>query len=161
MEKNNVFTFKNYKSHRRLLADANYNLVAKNLFVRNGYSIFKRNEQKIVSQDLDLPIHFFTIVLNGQPFIRYHIDIFKQLPFKWHWHIIEGVADLKHDTGWSLQLGGKITDEIHKQGRSKDGTSEYLDELAAKYPENITLYRKPEGEFWDGKREMVWDIVTT
>ena len=23
-----------------------------------------------------LPIHFFTIVLNGQPFIRYHIDIF-------------------------------------------------------------------------------------
>ena len=102
-----------------------------------------------------LPIHFFTIVLNGQPFIRYHIDIFKQLPFKWHWHIIEGVADLKHDTGWSLQLGGKITDEIHKQGRSKDGTSEYLDELAAKYPENITLYRKPEGEFWDGKREMV------
>ena len=54
-----------------------------------------------------------------------------------------------------MQLGGKITDEIHKQGRSKDGTSEYLDELAAKYPENITLYRKPEGEFWDGKREMV------
>jgi len=103
----------------------------------------------------ELPIHFFTIVLNGEPFIRYHIDIFKQIPFKWHWHIIEGVADLKHDTGWSLQLGGKITDEIHKKGRSKDGTSEYLDELAVKYPENVTLYRKPEGEFWDGKREMV------
>lgn len=103
----------------------------------------------------ELPIHFFTIVLNGQPFIRYHIEIFKQLPFKWHWHIIEGVADLKHDTSWSVQLGGKITDEIHKKGRSKDGTSEYLDELAAKYPENVTIYRKPEGEFWDGKRDMV------
>ncbi|HBE16397.1 MAG TPA: hypothetical protein DDW51_01970, partial [Cyanobacteria bacterium UBA11367] len=26
-----------------------------------------------------LPVHFFTIVLNGEPFIRYHIEIFKQL----------------------------------------------------------------------------------
>ncbi|WP_287524163.1 FkbM family methyltransferase, partial [Okeania sp. SIO2C2] len=151
-----IDTFKNYKNHRRLLADPNYDLVSKNLFLRHGYSIFKRNEQKIASQDLDLPIHFFTIVLNGQPFIRYHIDIlFKGLPFKWHWHIIEGVAELNHDTSWCLRRGGKITDEIHKNGRSKDGTSEYLDELAAKYPENVTIYRKPEGEFWDGKREMV------
>ncbi len=102
-----------------------------------------------------LPIHFFTIVLNGEPFIRYHIDVFKQLSCKWHWHIIEGVADLKHDTAWSVQNGGLVTDEIHKNGRSNDGTSEYLDELAQLYLENITLYRKPEGAFWDGKREMV------
>ncbi|QSJ20799.1 class I SAM-dependent methyltransferase [Nostoc sp. UHCC 0702] len=102
-----------------------------------------------------LPIHFFTIVLNGQPFIRYHIEVFKQLPFKWHWHIVEGVADLKHDTGWSLHSGGFISDQIHHNGRSKDGTTEYLDELAQQYPENITVYRKPEGMFWDGKREMV------
>ncbi len=102
-----------------------------------------------------VPIHFFTIVLNGQPFIRYHIEIFKQLPFKWHWHIIEGVADLKHDTGWSIQMGGSISDEIHKNGRSHDGTTEYIDELAQLYPDNITIYRKPEGVFWDGKREMV------
>ncbi|GCL36873.1 glycosyl transferase, group 1 [Sphaerospermopsis reniformis] len=102
-----------------------------------------------------LPIHFFTIVLNGQPFIRYHIEVFKKLPFKWHWHIIEGVADLKHDTSWSLKLGGHITDEIHKNGRSCDGTTEYIDELVQLYPENITVYRKPEGIFWDGKREMV------
>lgn len=102
-----------------------------------------------------LPIHFFTIVLNGEPFIRYHIDVFKQLPFRWHWHIVEGVADLKHDTGWSLGLGGHITDEIHRQGRSNDGTTEYLDELARLYPDNVKVYRKPEGVFWDGKREMV------
>jgi glycosyltransferase involved in cell wall biosynthesis/precorrin-6B methylase 2 len=102
-----------------------------------------------------LPIHFFTIVLNGEPFIRYHIESFKQLPFKWHWHIVEGVADLTHDTAWSVQLGGKVSEEIHRNGRSKDGTSEYLDKLAQEYPENVTLYRKPEGELWDGKREMV------
>jgi predicted O-linked N-acetylglucosamine transferase (SPINDLY family)/glycosyltransferase involved in cell wall biosynthesis/predicted O-methyltransferase YrrM len=103
----------------------------------------------------ELPIHFFTIVLNGEPFIEYHIEVFKQLPYKWHWHIVEGVADLKHDTAWSLLHGGRITDEIHSKGRSNDGTAEYLDELAQLYPENVTVYRKPEGIFWEGKREMV------
>ncbi|MGD1912676.1 MAG: FkbM family methyltransferase [Rivularia sp. (in: cyanobacteria)] len=101
-----------------------------------------------------LPVHFFTIVLNGQPFIKYHIDIFKQLPFKWHWHIVEGVADLKHDTAWSVGNGGRITSEIHNSGLSIDGTSEYINELKKQYPDNITVYRKPEGIFWEGKREM-------
>ncbi|MGA1824018.1 MAG: glycosyltransferase family 9 protein [bacterium] len=102
-----------------------------------------------------VPVHFFTIVLNGEPFIRHHIEVFNKLPFPWHWHIIEGVADLTHDTSWCLQNGGGITDRIHSEGRSNDGTSEYLDELAKQYSDTITLYRKPRGEFWDGKLEMV------
>jgi glycosyltransferase involved in cell wall biosynthesis/predicted O-methyltransferase YrrM len=113
----------------------------------------KLSSARMASQPL--PIHFFTIVLNGEPFIRYHIEVFKQLPFKWHWHIVEGVADLKHDTAWSLKTDGKITDAFHKNGRSIDGTTEYLDELAALYPDRITVYRQPEGTFWNGKREMV------
>lgn len=158
-----INTFNNCSTYQRLRADKNYLLVTENKQLRNGYAIFKirKNKSSIVSSDAtvgrtqDLPIHFFTIVLNGEPFIRYHIDIFKQLPFQWHWHIVEGVADLKHDTAWSLQLGGRIADEIHRNGRSTDGTTEYLDELAQLYPENVTIYRKPEGVFWDGKREMV------
>lgn len=102
-----------------------------------------------------LPINFFTIVLNGEPFIRYHIEVLRNLPFPWHWHIVEGVAELKHDTAWSLARGGRVTDDIHNQGRSIDGTSEYLDKLAEEYPENVTIYRKPPGEFWEGKLEMV------
>ncbi len=102
-----------------------------------------------------LPVNFFTIVLNGQPFIKYHIDIFKQLSFEWHWHIVEGVADLKYDTSWSLDRGGQISDLLHNHGLSNDGTTEYLDELAQLYPENVTIYRQPAGVFWDGKREMV------
>jgi glycosyltransferase involved in cell wall biosynthesis/predicted O-methyltransferase YrrM len=132
--------------------------IAKDYLVNHEYSSSLACGQKNSSLSiaaLQLPVHFFTIVLNGEPFIRYHIEVFKQLPFKWHWHIIEGVADLKHDTAWSLNLGGQITEESHHHGRSKDGTSEYLDELAQLYPDNITVYRKPEGLFWDGKQEMV------
>lgn len=102
-----------------------------------------------------LPIHFFTIVLNGEPFIRHHIDAFKQLPFEWHWHIVEGVAELVHDTAWSLPNGGRITDDLHTGGLSNDGTTSYLDELARQYPDRITIYRKADGQFWNGKLEMV------
>ena len=156
-----IRTFKNYQNHLKLLSDSNYELILQNSSVRNGFSIFKRlnNLDQITlnrkSDSSNLPIHFFTIVLNGEPFIRYHIDVFKRLPFNWHWHIVEGVADLKHDTSWSVPLGGKITDKIHSNGRSIDGTSEYVDKLKQLYPNNITIYRKPPSVFWEGKREMV------
>jgi hypothetical protein len=104
---------------------------------------------------MSLPVHFFTIVLNGEPFIEYHLDVFKALPFEWHWHVVEGVAALKHDTAWSVAAGGRIADEFHEQGRSNDGTSAYLDRIAAEHPANVTIYRKHPGEFWDGKKEMV------
>jgi len=102
-----------------------------------------------------LPIHFLTIVLNGQPFIRYHAKVFEQLPFKWHWHIVEGVATIKHCDKWSLKTGGHIIDEMHCNGRSNDGTTEYLDHLVKEYPNHISLYRKPLKEFWEGRIEMV------
>lgn len=100
-------------------------------------------------------IHFFTIVLNGKPFIEKHIETFKSLSIKWHWHLIEGVADLKHDTAWSIPTGGHIPESLHRNGLSNDGTSEYIDLLKSLYPANISIYRKPSGKFWDGKLEMV------
>src|SRR5206468_69064 len=90
-----------------------------------------------------LPIHFFTIVLNGQPFITYRLEAFRHLPFEWHWHVVEGVAQLAHDTAWSARLGGRIEEASHNRGRSVDGTSAYLDRIAAVEPERITLYRTP------------------
>ena len=90
-----------------------------------------------------LPLHFFTIVLNGEPFIRHHIEVFRRLTVPWHWHIIEGVAQLKHDTAWSVRAGGHIPDEFHREGRSVDGTSEYLDHVARDFPKQVTVYRKP------------------
>lgn len=101
------------------------------------------------------PIHFFTIVLNGEPFIRHHLEVFRQLPFPWHWHIIEVVAELAFDTAWSLANGGRIDAAFHSGGLSNDGTREYLDTLQREHPGQVTVYRKPGGAFWNGKLEMV------
>jgi hypothetical protein len=103
----------------------------------------------------ELPIHFFTVVLNGQPFIQYHLQVFRELPFRWHWHVVEGVAELVHDSAWSVPLGGRVEPEMHREGRSNDGTTEYLDAIEAESPSAVTVYRKPQGVFWEGKREMV------
>jgi GT2 family glycosyltransferase/ADP-heptose:LPS heptosyltransferase/lipoprotein NlpI len=116
---------------------------------------FEQYSTILTKHALDLPIHFFTIVLNGEPFIRRHIDAFRKLQFPWHWHVIEGVADHRHDTAWSIQNGGRITPELHRKGLSKDGTTEYIDLLKKEFPSNITIYRKGGGQFWDGKLEMV------
>jgi len=110
---------------------------------------------KNVKTEDQLPVHFFTIVLNGNPFIQYHIEVFSKLPFNWHWHIIEGVADLKNDTAWSVAGGGKISSGMHKKGLSNDGTTEYLNKVKEQFPENISIYRKESGQFWNGKLEMV------
>ena len=147
-------TFKCYNVRQALLKDPMYDLVADDQQLRNGYSVFRRRATARRVDDA-LPIHFFTIVLNGEPFIRYHETVFLGLTVPWHWHIVEGVASLKHDTAWSVAEGGHIADSVHDRGRSNDGTSAYLDELAKRFPENVTIYRKPLDEFWDGKREMV------
>lgn len=99
-------------------------------------------------------VHFFTIVLNGMPFIKYHIRTFEKLSIPWKWHIVEGVAELKHDSAWPLKFGGTISNALHDNGLSNDGTSQYIDELVRTYPENIFVYRKSNGQFWNGKVEM-------
>jgi glycosyltransferase involved in cell wall biosynthesis len=105
--------------------------------------------------DKKIPIHFFTIVLNGMPFIEYHLKEFLKLDIPWRWHIVEGVAALNHDTSWSVASGGQITEDIHDHGLSNDSTSSYLDSIQRAYPNQIFIYRKKRGFFWDGKKEMV------
>ena len=146
-------TFKCHGVRERLLNDPMYDLIAEDLGLRNGYAAFRRRPtpRRVGGA---LPIHFFTIVLNGEPFIRYHAEVFRKLTVPWHWHVIEGVASLKHDTAWSVAQGGHVAGTMHNRGRSNDGTSAYLDDVAAQFPDNVTIYRKPLDEFWDGKREM-------
>lgn len=114
-----------------------------------------RRRRGAPSPRVPLKIHFFTIVLNGIPFVEAHIGEMLKLPFDWHWHIVEGVASLSHDTAWSAAKGGRIDASLHRNGLSNDGTSEYLDELARTHPSRVTVYRKLDGQLWDGKIEMV------
>ncbi len=147
-------TFKCWRVRERLLADPMYDVIADDQTLRNGYAAFRKRPTPRLTGDV-LPIHFFTIVLNGEPFIRYHERVLCDLRIPWHWHVVEGVAALKHDTAWSVAAGGRVADSLHDRGRSNDGTSSYLDDLAARFPDNVSIYRKPPGTFWDGKLEMV------
>ena len=107
-------------------------------------------EESNLPLNLQLPVRFITTLINGEPFIRYHIEVFKQLPFNWHWHIVEGVPELQHDGESSSKF-----EQLHQNKLGNDGTSEYLDELALAYPENVTIYRKPKNSFWKSKFEMM------
>jgi glycosyltransferase involved in cell wall biosynthesis len=131
-----------------------HDLVADDSRSQEGVTLFQRDSEEGPASHV-LPIHFFTIVLNGEPFIRYHERVFRRLTVPWHWHVIEGVAALKHDTGWSVAGGGRVPVGCHDNGRSNDGTTAYLDDLGRRFPEKVTIYRKPPGQFWDGKKEMV------
>ncbi len=142
-----IFTFKNSQSLAEL-PRYGYRLI-RWVTARNGFAILKDIKST-------LPIHFFTIVLDGEPYIRHHYSVFCELDklgIPWRWVVVEGVAALKHCTGWSLANGGKIPEE-YAQGHSLDGTVEYLKDLTAKDP-RVQLLQKPEGQFWDGKIEMV------
>ena len=101
-----------------------------------------------------LKIVFVTLVYDGMPFLRHHPTVFSKLKIPWEWHVVEGVALLRHDTAWSLAQGGRIPPWAVKNSLSTDGTTEFLDGLKEKYPKKVFLYRKPQGKFWDGKIEM-------
>ncbi len=98
-----------------------------------------------------MKIEFFTIVLNGMPYIKHHIEEFKKLSFPWRWHVVEGMADLRGDTAWGVRNGARIPEGFCKDGISVDGTAEYLNSIVGE--DQIIIYRK--GGLWDGKLEMV------
>lgn len=144
-------TFGGAAAFARLYGHPHYLLAASNELESGGWALFVQREMS----KSNLPVHFFTIVLNGEPFIRYHEQMLLDLDCPWHWHVVEGVASLVKDTAWSVASGGHIPPEVHNRGKSNDGTTEYLDELQARFPNRVTIYRKPDDVFWDGKQEMV------
>ena len=145
---NDVLGLRNQANYEALKSDVHYQLWRENLSLRNGYAVFRR-AQEIA------PIHFFTIVLNGMPFLTHHIEEMRKLRVPWHWHIVEGLAELKHDTAWSVPSGGHIPAGFDKNGLSIDGTTEYLNALAKLHPDHVSVYRNPQGARWQGKIEMV------
>jgi len=89
-----------------------------------------------------MKIDFLTIVLDGSPWIQRHHAEFEKLNLDWNWRVVEGVAASANCTVWCSHQAPRL---------SNDGTTEYLDALAA-YDHRVVLYRK---EFWNGKVAMV------
>ena len=87
-----------------------------------------------------LPLHVFTLVRNGMPFLPYTFYMLNSLDLDWHWHVVEGQSDNVKCTRWCRKMA---------PGLSDDGTTEFLD-LIAKHP-RVTIQRKP---LWSGKLEM-------
>lgn len=88
-----------------------------------------------------MTVVFSTIVLDGLPWLASHWPIFRTLPFKWEYHVVEGVARNVHDTRWCKRIPARL---------SEDGTTAYLDSIS--FDKRVHLYRK---KMWQGKVEMV------
>lgn len=88
-----------------------------------------------------MKIVFFTLVLDGMPWIACHLPTFNRLSVDWEWRIAEGVAKPKACTAWCRDLEPRL---------SNDGTTEYLRSIAA-HP-RVKVQSRP---FWNGKIEMV------
>lgn len=82
----------------------------------------------------------FTLVLDGMPYIQYHLPVFKQLKHDWKWIIVHGAAMNEGSTAWCASQEPRL---------SMDGTSEYLREI----PDHRVVLL--EQQAWSSKDEMV------
>lgn len=89
-----------------------------------------------------MTLEIITIVLDGQPWITRHWAELEKLPFRWRWHVVQGVALNVNCTSWCNQLPPRL---------GLDGTPQYLESLAASDP-RVILYKK---EQWQGKVAMM------
>jgi hypothetical protein len=90
------------------------------------------------------------------PFIKWHLDQFKQLEVPWTWHIVFGLAELVRDTGWSVPNGGRLPKRLSKD-QSIDGTGAYLNSIHGIHEPlgRVRLYTRCCGQTWHGKTKMV------
>jgi len=88
-----------------------------------------------------MKVAFFTIVLDGMPYISWHLPMMNKLSLDWEWHVVEGVARPTHCTKWCKTIDARL---------SVDGTREYLDEIVSH--KRVHVHKRP---LWDGKIQMV------
>ncbi len=82
-----------------------------------------------------------SIVLDGMPFITWHLPIFQKLKCDWKWIIVEGTAQNNGSTRWCQPQEPRL---------SNDGTTEYLHEISS--IKNVTVMQQ---DYWQSKDEMV------
>jgi len=88
-----------------------------------------------------LPLHVFTIVLDGMPWLpAIFVELNRLIDVPWQWTIVEGAAMNVKDTAWCTAQNPRY---------SSDGTTEFLNALG--YHPRIVVLRKPR---WEGKVEQ-------
>lgn len=87
-----------------------------------------------------MKVVILTIVLDGMPFIKKHLDTFERLPIQWEWRVAEGASANTHCTAWCKPQAPRL---------SRDSTTEYLNSLVD-HP-RVKLFRR---QLWDGKVSM-------
>jgi len=88
-----------------------------------------------------MKVRFFTLVLDGMPFICNHLPVFNRLNLDWSWRIAEGAAMNNESTSWCKPQQPRL---------SRDGTTQYLDGLFT-HPK-IRVHRQKS---WLSKDAMV------
>lgn len=99
---------------------------------------------------------FVTLVLNGMPFLRHHLSMMLALPgnVDWLWVVVEGVAQRRAHAHRPYAVGPLSA--FHRNGLSTDGTTQYLDQVAASLPANVLVVRHPvPGGLWRDKLTMM------
>jgi hypothetical protein len=81
----------------------------------------------------------FTIVLDGMPFIKMHLERLQATDLDWRWTIVEGVARPTKDTSWVRGIAPRL---------SIDGTTAYLNSISDK---RVKVIRAPR---WENKTAM-------
>lgn len=95
----------------------------------------------------------FTIVLNGEPWIRRILPELQKLSIPWEWRICEGVGDPHNCTSWCRPVPARW----HCRHRSVDGTTEYLDSILG--TPGVTVSRQDAPYF--GKLHMIREALGT
>ena len=93
----------------------------------------------------------FTIVLNGEPWIRRILPELQKLKIPWQWRIVEGISDPVNCTAWCQPVPSRW----HDQYRSIDGTSQYLDKV--RHTPGVTVTRR--GGPYHGKLHMIQEAM--
>lgn len=84
-------------------------------------------------------VTFFTIVLDGEPWIERYLGVFQSLAIPWRWIVIEGASDNVGCTSWCSRIAPRL---------SEDGTTQYLDGIK---DQRVTVKRQA---LWHGKAAM-------
>lgn len=87
-------------------------------------------------------LNVVTIVLNGMPWIRHHLEVFTKLTIPWTWSLVHGIADPVRDTSWCHRL-----EEVED-----DGTLPYVIGLAKERPGQVILTSQNR---WPGKTAQI------